>query len=82
MAEGIIREAKQTRESLHLSQHHGQECWLTPLILALGILRQEDPGFEASLGYIARTCQKKRKEGRKEERKRKEIGKPTIIICE
>jgi hypothetical protein len=41
------------------------------VILALGRLRQEDPEFKASLGYIVRSYFKnqKRMTGRKEERK-------------
>jgi hypothetical protein len=31
-----------------------------PVIPALGRLRQEDPEFETSMGYIAKPCQKKR----------------------
>jgi hypothetical protein len=34
----------------------------TPIIPACGKLRQEDLGFRANLGYIARPCLKKRKE--------------------
>lgn len=33
----------------------------TPVMPALGRLRQEDHKFEASLGDIARVCQKKKK---------------------
>jgi hypothetical protein len=29
-----------------------------PVLLALGRLREKDHGFEASLGYIGRTCLK------------------------
>jgi hypothetical protein len=35
-----------------------------PVIPALGKLRQEDCEFQASLNYIARLCQKGRKEAR------------------
>jgi hypothetical protein len=41
-----------------------QVWWLTPVIPALRGLRQENQEFEASLGYIARCCLK-RKKGRK-----------------
>jgi hypothetical protein len=37
--------------------------WLTPVIPALGKLRQEDYKFEASLGYISRLFQKTKKPG-------------------
>lgn len=36
-----------------------QVQWLTPVILALGRLRQVDPKFKSSLGYIARLFFKK-----------------------
>jgi hypothetical protein len=35
--------------------------WHTPVILALGRLRMEDPQFKASLSYIAKSCLKKKK---------------------
>jgi hypothetical protein len=36
--------------------------WFTPVIPALGRLRQEDGEFEASLGYTVRPCPKQTKE--------------------
>jgi hypothetical protein len=33
--------------------------WYTPVISALGRLRQEDVQFKSSLGYILRSCLKK-----------------------
>jgi hypothetical protein len=39
----------------------GQACWYTPIIPALRRSKQKDHEFEASLGYTARTCLKKRK---------------------
>jgi hypothetical protein len=38
-----------------------QVWWCTPVILALGRLRQEDCKFEASLDYGMRLCLKKKK---------------------
>jgi hypothetical protein len=35
--------------------------WCTPIIPALGRLRQEDHEFKASLGYTQKPCLKKRK---------------------
>jgi hypothetical protein len=35
--------------------------WYISIIPALRKLRQEDDEFEGSLGYIVRSCQKKRK---------------------
>jgi hypothetical protein len=37
--------------------------WHTPVISALGRLRQEDREFEVSLGSIARTCLRKPRAG-------------------
>jgi hypothetical protein len=34
--------------------------WLTPAIPVLGRLRQEDREFKAGLGYVARSCLKKK----------------------
>lgn len=34
----------------------GWLCWLTPIVSALGRLRQEHLQFEARLGFIARLC--------------------------
>jgi hypothetical protein len=35
--------------------------WYVPVIPALGKLRQEEPEFQASLGYMIRTYLKKKK---------------------
>jgi hypothetical protein len=42
-----------------------QTWWHMPIIPALGRLKQEDHKFEASLGYIVRSCLKKKKNKRK-----------------
>jgi hypothetical protein len=41
----------------------GQVWWLTPVIPALGRLRQEGSEFEASLSYIARSCLRTKQRG-------------------
>jgi hypothetical protein len=43
--------------------------WHTPVIPALGKLRQEDREFEASLGFTVRTCVCVRERERARERK-------------
>jgi hypothetical protein len=51
---------------------------LTPVIIALWRLRQEDNQFEASLNYISRSCaerEKRRKERGKEASKKRRKGK-------
>jgi hypothetical protein len=45
-------------------KHWGQVWWYTSIILALKRLRQKDERF--SLGYIARSCLKKKKSKTKE----------------
>jgi hypothetical protein len=45
--------------------------WYKPIIPALKRLRQQDCGFQVSLGYIVRPCLKKE---RKKERKKKGRG--------
>jgi hypothetical protein len=35
-----------------------QVWWLMPVVLPLQRLRQEDPEFHASVGYVARPCVK------------------------
>jgi hypothetical protein len=41
----------------------GSQVWCcTPIILALGRLRQEDLEFKASLGYLVKCCLQKQKE--------------------
>jgi hypothetical protein len=39
---------------------YSQEWWCTPLILALGRLKQEDQEFKDSLGYMVKPCLIKR----------------------
>jgi hypothetical protein len=43
------------------TQSYSQALWYTPVISALGRLRQEDSKLEASLGYIERLSQKKKR---------------------
>jgi hypothetical protein len=44
-----------------IKPHPDDSCKKTPVIQALGKLRQEDSEFKASLGYTARHCLKKKK---------------------
>jgi hypothetical protein len=65
-AKAQLIEHVQINKQIEKERVESQGWYHMPAIPALGRLRQEDPKFDASLGYTAKLCFKKKREGRED----------------